>query len=204
MIGTTVCRLHGGAAPQVRRRAEQRILEASDKAAYELVKMMQDPKTPAPVKLGAIRDLLDRASLTGKQELDIAVRVSKFDQIERDIVMDIEPLGDGDEFIVDAEVVEDDEAAEAAADEEMTERQRRRDREYSRKTGRRDSGAGGTLHKPPPQLPAAEEPKPTEPQRPEPMEVLTEDEYIQRMALEKLQKEHLRRASGRRGGGRRG
>lgn len=48
----------GGAAPQVRRRAQQRFLEASDKAAYRLVQMMQDKTVPPAVQLAAARDLL--------------------------------------------------------------------------------------------------------------------------------------------------
>lgn len=133
MMGTTVCRMHGGAAPQVRRRAEQRILEASDKAAYTLVQLMQDPNTSDAIKLAAARDLLDRASLTGKQELSVAVRVSKWDEVSGDILMDVDNLPEI-EGVVDAEVVEDDEAIEA----EIVERDRERTRQHRRATGRRD------------------------------------------------------------------
>jgi hypothetical protein len=42
----------------VRRRAQQRFLEASDKAAYRLVQMMQDKTVPPAVQLAAARDLL--------------------------------------------------------------------------------------------------------------------------------------------------
>lgn len=122
MHGTNVCRLHGGSAPQVRAKAAQRIAEAADKAAYAIVKLMQDPATPAPVKLAAARDLLDRNSMTGKQELSVDLKISKFDQIAADmeIVMDGENLPPAREAkwdqadyedIVDADEVDEEPAA---------------------------------------------------------------------------------------------
>jgi hypothetical protein len=38
--GAVVCDQHGGAAPQVRRRAAERLIMAADKAAQMLVRMM--------------------------------------------------------------------------------------------------------------------------------------------------------------------
>jgi hypothetical protein len=136
-----VCRMHGGAAPQVKRRAQQRILEASDKAAAHLVAMMQDKTIPPAVQLAAARDLLDRAGLAGKQELELSanVSVSVWDNIEG-ILIDVEEEGDDfdkspdDPNVIDAEVVEDD-AAEAARDAAMLARQAERDR-AKRRTGR--------------------------------------------------------------------
>jgi hypothetical protein len=141
MNGSTVCRMHGGAAPQVKRRAQQRILEASDKAAAHLVAMMQDKTIPPAVQLAAARDLLDRAGLAGKQELELSanVSVSVWDNIEG-ILIDVEEEGDDfdkspdDPNVIDAEVVEDD-AAEAARDAAMLARQAERDR-AKRRTGR--------------------------------------------------------------------
>ena len=140
MNGSTVCRMHGGAAPQVKRRAQQRILEASDKAAAHLVAMMQDKTIPPAVQLAAARDLLDRAGLAGKQELELSanVSVSVWDNIEG-ILIDVEEEGDDfdkspdDPNVIDAEVVEDD-AAEAARDAAMLARQAERDR-AKRRTG---------------------------------------------------------------------
>jgi len=136
MNGSTVCRMHGGAAPQVKRRAQQRILEASDKAAAHLVAMMQDKTIPPAVQLAAARDLLDRAGLAGKQELELSanVSVSVWDNIEG-LTIDVYEDGDDDPNVIDAEVVEDDDAAEAARDAAMLARQAERDR-AKRRIGR--------------------------------------------------------------------
>jgi hypothetical protein len=124
----------------VRRRAQQRILEASDKAAYRLVEMMQDPKTPPAVALAAARDLLDRANLSGKVELEVTV--SKFENVLAEILVDVE-TDDGDlvEYI-DAEVVED------LPTKPMTEEQRdalTEERERTRRKAIRKGGSGARI-----------------------------------------------------------
>lgn len=122
MLGSAVCRMHGGAAPQVRARAQQRILEASDKAAYALVQMLQDEKIPPAVRLGAARDLLDRAGLTSKQELTLDVKVEKnWEDVMEEVLVPYVPS----DHIEDAVIVADP-AVEAAKDEEMEERERAR------------------------------------------------------------------------------
>ena len=130
MAGSTVCRMHGGAAPQVRARAQQRILEASDKAAYALVQMMQDAAIPPAVRLGAARDLLDRAGLTSKQELTLDVKVERtWDDVAPTLLVDID---DDEDDAEEAELVYDlDEPAaiEAAHDAETEERERLRRKE---------------------------------------------------------------------------
>ncbi|MBG6238209.1 hypothetical protein IWX78_001164 [Mycetocola sp. CAN_C7] len=119
--GGRVCRSHGGAAPQVRARAERRILEASDKAASLLVEMMSDKKTAPALKIKVAQDLLDRAGISGRQALDISVSEKpKWEMVAEDILIDIEE--DDDNFfpqgIVDVEVVEDDPEALAQRDRE--------------------------------------------------------------------------------------
>lgn len=123
MGGTNVCRMHGGAAPQVRRRAQQRILEASDKAAARLVAMMQDDNIAPAIQLAAARDLLDRAGIVGKQEFDVEVKLSRWQQIAAEILVDVEEDDDNfDLVVVDAEVVEDLPELEAIRDREIEER----------------------------------------------------------------------------------
>ena len=73
VAGTNVCRVHGGNAPQVRRRAAQRLLEASDSAAALLVKIVDDERLPVEVRLKAARDLLDRAGLGAKERVELSV-----------------------------------------------------------------------------------------------------------------------------------
>lgn len=46
MKGSVVCNKHGGAAPQVRRKAQERILMAQDDAASMLIKFMGDKNVP--------------------------------------------------------------------------------------------------------------------------------------------------------------
>lgn len=77
--GATVCRAHGGAAPQVRAKAEQRILAAADPAAAKLVQLMGDKRVPPQVQLAAARDLLDRAGLTKTSQVEVALRPFEVD-----------------------------------------------------------------------------------------------------------------------------
>ena len=132
MLGSTVCRMHGGAAPQVKRRAQQRILEASDQAAYRLVQMMQDTKIPPAVQLAAARDLLDRAGLGAKQEVSIELEVPSWEASLQElfVVYPDGPASPGKKEVVEDAVIVPDEqdAIEAANDalSEQLERQRMR------------------------------------------------------------------------------
>lgn len=80
--GMTVCRSHGGAAPQVKRKALQRIQEAADTVARELLVLATGAESEA-VKLNAIRDALDRAGLGAKSE--VTVEVKPYEQLINDI-----------------------------------------------------------------------------------------------------------------------
>jgi hypothetical protein len=62
-----VCDQHGGAAPQVRRRAAERLIMTADQAAQMLVKMMEDTGVPFGVRAKIAQDLLDRAGLVAAQ-----------------------------------------------------------------------------------------------------------------------------------------
>jgi hypothetical protein len=59
--GAVVCRMHGGAAPQVKAAARERLLAAADPAAARLVELLSSDD--AMVRLRAAVALLDRAGL---------------------------------------------------------------------------------------------------------------------------------------------
>jgi hypothetical protein len=65
--GAVVCDQHGGAAPQVRRRAAERLIMTADQAAQLLVRMMEDTEVPFGVRAKIAQDLLDRAGLVAAQ-----------------------------------------------------------------------------------------------------------------------------------------
>src|SRR5512133_3009009 len=65
--GAVVCDQHGGAAPQVRRRAAERLIMTADQAAQTLVRMMEDRHVPFGVRAKIAQDLLDRAGLVAMQ-----------------------------------------------------------------------------------------------------------------------------------------
>ena len=68
--GGTVCRMHGGAAPQVKQKAMERILAAADPAAAELVRLAKEAESES-VRLQAIKDLLDRAGFGATQKHEL-------------------------------------------------------------------------------------------------------------------------------------
>ena len=61
-----MCYYHGGAAPQVKLKAQERIAALVDPALHHLAILIEEAETDA-VKLAAIKDLLDRAGLSPKQ-----------------------------------------------------------------------------------------------------------------------------------------
>lgn len=112
---STVCRMHGGSAPQVRRAAQVRILMASDLAAAKLIEMMQSPKVADNIKLAAARDLLDRANLAGTQNVEIGVTKRTYEDVLDEMLVEVPEDMDDDEsalaprreVVIDAEVIED-------------------------------------------------------------------------------------------------
>ena len=70
ILGGTVCVAHGGRAPQVKLKAEQRILKLVNPALAALKELVD--KGEGQVRLGAARDILDRAGLGAKFKLELA------------------------------------------------------------------------------------------------------------------------------------
>jgi hypothetical protein len=91
IAGGSVCRFHGGAAPQVRRKAEERIREAADPAAAKLVELMSSPEVPYNVQLQAARDLLDRAGISSAQPIQLEIKpwAQNLDGLLADTVVDV-------------------------------------------------------------------------------------------------------------------
>ncbi len=128
--GASVCRKHGGGAPQVKAKAAERILAASDMAAGRLIGFMNDERVPYTVRLAATKDLLDRAGVGGREP--VKVEVSLFEQLfaNASIVYDLEPgsFPGAAADVINGSVVGDAvEAREVAAEEDrFTATERRR------------------------------------------------------------------------------
>lgn len=72
IAGAAVCRVHGGAAPQVRAKAQERLLALVDPALAVLSHAMRQKAKQLPVAVQAARDVLDRNNLGGKQFLELS------------------------------------------------------------------------------------------------------------------------------------
>ena len=69
--GGNVCRVHGGSAPQVRRKAAERLAALIDPAIGILGASMSQKKD-ARLRLSAAMDVLNRNNLTGKQQIEVS------------------------------------------------------------------------------------------------------------------------------------
>jgi hypothetical protein len=83
--GATVCRFHGAGAPQVQRKADQRILQAAEDiremlpaATRELKRLVDGDKTKQEVRLSAIRDVFDRAGLVIVKKNEVKVSEGEY------------------------------------------------------------------------------------------------------------------------------
>jgi len=74
--GATVCRIHGGSAPQVRDAARRRILALVDPALGVLAQATRPRKTenwePTAQEIKAATDILDRAGLKEPEKLEVS------------------------------------------------------------------------------------------------------------------------------------
>src|SRR5689334_10410024 len=68
--GGTVCRYHGGMAPQVQRKAAERLAALVDPAIGVLATAMKQKKD-LRVRLNAAQDVLDRNNLSGVQKVEV-------------------------------------------------------------------------------------------------------------------------------------
>lgn len=86
--GSNVCRVHGGSAPQVRAKAQERINAAADSAAKRLIEWMNDKRVPYNIRLQAARDLLDRAQIGTDKTL--TVELKPFEQNLDALLVDVD------------------------------------------------------------------------------------------------------------------
>lgn len=83
--GATVCRVHGGAAPQVIAKARERLALAADRMAHELLGIATGAESEV-VKLQAVKDALDRAGLSAKQALELSAKpLAPWEEVLRDV-----------------------------------------------------------------------------------------------------------------------
>ena len=106
MRAGVVCRMHGGAAGQTRRKAQERLEAASDRLARALLDIAASADSES-VRLAAIRDALDRVGVTSKTAIEVEVQAPWQIMLSRMVVSSSAVTTNDD--VVDAElVIEDD------------------------------------------------------------------------------------------------
>jgi len=81
--GFTVCQWHGGGAPQVRAKAEERLRDLVDPAINRLEKLID--ATYDAVALAAVKDVLDRAGYAASHRLEHTGADGGPIQVEQDV-----------------------------------------------------------------------------------------------------------------------
>ena len=90
--GGTVCRFHGGSAPQVREAARKRLLELVPMALQTLQAMASGASSEA-VRVRAAIDLLDRAGLRPADEVVVSTAASTNEDLDAAIIAAMEARG---------------------------------------------------------------------------------------------------------------
>lgn len=99
MKGGTVCRKHGGAAPQVLAKAKVRLQMAAEDAVKTVETILRDDSMSASDRLKAAVILLDRAGFSTKTELEVGVTLKPWEQVLSDGIVFTDD--DGTEVVVD-------------------------------------------------------------------------------------------------------
>lgn len=68
--GAAVCRVHGGGAPQVRRKAEDRLRALEAPAIHRLEELMRQSDSPS-VAIAAVKDVLDRVRGRATERVEV-------------------------------------------------------------------------------------------------------------------------------------
>lgn len=81
VAGATVCRTHGGSAPQVQKAARRRLEQAADVLVQRLLGFALDGNAPDQVALSAVLAALDRAGLSVKSTVGVEVSAKPWEQV---------------------------------------------------------------------------------------------------------------------------
>lgn len=92
--GGVVCRSHGGSAPQVKRKAEERIAMAKDDAAWLLVQFMADENVPY-----SERRRIAEFLLTYESRNELKLQLAPWQEMLGDLVLKYDPGPEKDETI---------------------------------------------------------------------------------------------------------
>ena len=89
--GGTVCRYHGGLAPQVIAKAEDRIRALVDPSLNRIARTIADDQNPA-LALAAARDILDRAGYKATEKIQSDGRtVIEIEYVDRPNALELKP-----------------------------------------------------------------------------------------------------------------
>jgi hypothetical protein len=80
-VGATVCRVHGGAAPQVQKAARRRLEQAADVLVKRLLGLALDGAAPDHVALSAVVAALDRAGLSVKSTVGVEISAKPWESV---------------------------------------------------------------------------------------------------------------------------
>lgn len=92
--GATVCRMHGGASPQVKEAAARRLREGVMPMLAALYRLANDDSLPPAVQLAAVRDWLDRSGI--KEHIVVEVQVQPWERLVNELLVDVD---DADDFL---------------------------------------------------------------------------------------------------------